>query len=128
MEVNFAEIMKITKRIKLEDTIYMDIERTSNGWDFDEKNFYIFDSHTQTRTLVAKLSNGKWSSPLPANLDFFFGIVKKHRIPVMNNIYKRMQFENEISVATKYKCFKRNVTVKVTRMTNHLTRNIKNAI
>jgi hypothetical protein len=120
--------MKVTKSIKLEDYLFLEIERIINEDNSIEKHFYLKDDENKIRQKLAVLSDLRWSSHNPMALNKFFKIAKQYKVPITNNINKGLDFEHEISIQKRFNCFKRTFKIRVTRLTNQTTRNPKNAI
>jgi hypothetical protein len=120
--------MKVTKSIRLEDYLFLEIERIINEDNSIEKHFYLKDEENKVRQKLAVLSDLRWSSHNPMALDKFFKIAKQYKVPITNNINKGLDFEHEISIQKRFNCFKRTFKIRVTRLTNQTTRNTKNAI
>ena len=120
--------MKVTKSIKLEDYLFLEIERIINEDNSIEKHFYLKDEENKVRQKLAVLSDLRWSSHNPMALDKFFRIAKQYKVPITNNINKGLDFEHEISIQKRFNCFKRTFKIRVTRLTNQTTRNTRNAI
>ena len=120
--------MKITKSIRLEDFLFLEIERVINDRDFTEKHFYLNDDETQTRQKLATLRDCKWTSHHPSALDTLFRIAKQYKLPITNNIYKGMEFEHEISIQKRYNCFKRTFKIRISRLSNRAKIQTQNAI
>jgi len=120
--------MKVTKSIKLEDYLFLEIERIINEDNSIEKNFYLKDDENKIRQKLAVLSDLRWSSHNPMALDKFFKISKQYKVPITNNINKGLDFEHEISIQKRFNCFSRTFKIRVTRLTNQTARNTRNAI
>lgn len=120
--------MKITKSIRLEDFLFLEIERIINDDNSVEKHFYLIDDETKIRQKLAVLRDCKWTSHSPMALDKFFRITKQYKVPVTNNINKGLDFDHEITIQKRFNCFKRTFKIRVTRLTNQTTRNTRNAI
>jgi hypothetical protein len=120
--------MKITKSIRLEDFLFLEIERVINDRDFSEKHFYLNDEETQIRQKLATLRDCRWTSHHPSALDKLFRIAKQYKLPITNNIYKGMEFEHEISIQKRYDCFKRTFKIKISRLSNRAKIHTQNAI
>ena len=120
--------MKVTKSIRLEDFLFLEIERVVNDYDFSEKHIYLNDEETKTRQKLAVLVDGKWTSHHPSGLNKLFQVAKQYRLPIINNIHKGLEFDHEITIQKKYSCFKRKVKVSVTRMSNRAKRKTNDAI
>ena len=120
--------MKTTKRIRLEDYLFLEIERIINEDNSIEKHFYLRDNENKVCQELAVLKDFKWSSHHPMALNNFFKIVKKYPLPIMNNMDKGLDFEHEISIQTRFNCFKRTFKIRVTRLATQTTRNTRNAI
>jgi hypothetical protein len=120
--------MKVTKSIKLEDYLFLEIERIINDDNSIEKHFYLKDEENKVRQKLAVLSDLRWSSHNPMALDKFFRIAKQYKVPITNNINKGLDFDHEISIQKRFNCFRRTFKIRVTRLTNQTTRNTRNAI
>ena len=120
--------MKTTKRIRLEDYLFLEIERIINDDNSIEKHFYLRDNENKVCQELAVLKDFTWSSHHPMALNNFFKIVKKYPLPIMNNMDKGLDFEHEISIQTRFNCFKRTFKIRVTRLATQTTRNTRNAI
>ena len=120
--------MKVTKSIKLEDYLFLEIERIINEDNSIEKHFYLKDDENKVRQKLAVLIDLRWSSHNPMALDKFFKIAKQYKVPITNNINKGLDFDHEISIQKRFNCFKRTFKIRVTRLTNQTTRNTIDAI
>ena len=120
--------MKVTKSIKLEDYLFLEIERIINEDNSIEKHFYLKDDENKIRQKLAVLTDLRWSSHNPMALDKFFRIAKQYKVPITNNINKGLDFDHEISIQKRFNCFKRTFKIRVTRLTNQTTRNTIDAI
>ena len=120
--------MKVTKSIKLEDYLFLEIERIINEDNSIEKHFYLKDDENKIRQKLALLTDLRWSSHNPMALDKFFRIAKQYKVPITNNINKGLDFDHEISIQKRFNCFKRTFKIRVTRLTNQTTRNTRDAI
>jgi len=120
--------MKTTKSIRLEDYLFLEIERIINSDNSIEKHFYLRDNENKICQKLAVLRDLRWSSHNPMALNKFFKIVKQYPVPIMNNIDKGLDFEHEISIQKRFNCFKRTFKIRVTRLATQTTRNTRNAI
>ncbi len=120
--------MKVTKSIRLEDFLFLEVERIVNDDNFSEKHIYLNDEGTQIRQKLAVLRDGKWTSHHPTALNKLFGIAKQYKLPITMNIHKGLELEHEITFSKRFNCFKRTFKVRVTRLSNRAKRKTNDAI
>lgn len=120
--------MKVTKSIRLEDFLFLEIERVVDDYEFSEKHVYLNDEETQIRQKLAVLRDGKWISHHPTALNKLFQIAKQYKLPIIMNFHKGLEFEHEITFQKKYNCFKRKFRVSVSRISNKAKIKTANAI
>ncbi len=107
----------VSKTISLDDNYSLHMERDDN-----EKRFYLLDNIIKTRKLMATLnSRNKWDLP---NENGFFSLAKKYESIFMNNIYKPMNMNHEITLKKQFNCFKRKFVIKVSRTINKIKHSI----
>jgi hypothetical protein len=120
--------MKVTKSIRLEDFLFLEIERVVNDYGVSEKHFYLNDEETQTRQKLAVLRDCKWTSHHPSALNKLFSMAKQYKLPIIMNMHKGLELEHEITISKRIKCFKRTFKVRVTRMSSRAKRKTHDAI
>jgi hypothetical protein len=120
--------MKVTKSIRLEDFLFLEIERVVNDYGDSEKHFYLNDEETQIRQKLAVLRDCRWKSHHPTALNKLFSIAKQYKLPIIMNIHKGLELEHEITLSKRFKCFKRTFKVRVTRMSNRAKQKTNDAI
>jgi len=120
--------MKVTKSIRLEDFLFLEIERVVNDYGDSEKHFYLNDEETQIRQKLAVLRDCRWKSHHPSALNKLFSIAKQYKLPIIMNMHKGLELEHEITLQKKYSCFKRKVKVSITRMSNRAKRKTNDTI
>jgi hypothetical protein len=109
-----------TRNFQLTDGTELEAHRIVDGFGFEEKRFYLIDSEMDKRTLLAVLRDNKWSSPSPHLLDTFFQMAKNNRNRMILNVFNPMEFDYEITVQKKFKCFRRNINIVITRTINKI--------
>jgi hypothetical protein len=110
--------MKITKHIHLDESLSLEIERVDNAYGFIEKHFYLNDSESEIRRKLAVFTNGKWASHNPGSLNQLFEISKRYRSRIIRSVHKSMDFEHEVSIQTRFNCFKRTFKIQATKLTH----------
>lgn len=97
----------ISKTFQLDSNYSLKIKKFDEG-----KEIWIVDNIMKVEKFIGFLTNNhKWKELAPD----FFSIAKKYPSVFINNIFKPIESEHEVSLDKKFTCFKRRFNVKVIR-------------
>lgn len=93
--------------------------------DLEGKKVYLVDNVLGDIKLMGCLNDSfKWIFPSPSIQNEFFQLVNKYKGIFMNNFYKPMGEEVEITLDKQFQCFKRRFRVKIYRTFNKIKHSI----
>lgn len=104
---------QIVKQFILDENYSIEMIRTEF-----ETLFYKVDNKLKHKWCLATLTdNKKWETTDPQS---WWKLVKQYPGIVKNNIFKPMPFSNEITVEKQFTCFKRRLSINISRMFNKI--------